>query len=227
MLRMGRTQRVDQPENQRAFAPQDAPASNPLQQTAPPPTSTAQPGRPEAERPPTVSRAVSETEAIARDIKEGILSGFVGGGTVLNGEANFKGMLRIDGHLTGRINSEKGTLIVSAGGQVDANIEVATAKINGIVRGDIIATERIEMGRTAQLYGNIQTPALVIDQGALFEGTCRMVQARAEVKKEAAHKATPAPRAAEPDAKHLHVAKSSMPAPVSPPATAELSEVNG
>jgi cytoskeletal protein CcmA (bactofilin family) len=127
---------------------------------------------------PTASRAVTESESLARDIKEGTLSGFVGNGTVLTGEASFKGMLRVDGHLSGRVSSQDGTLIVSTNGQVDANIEVSIAQIYGTVNGDIIATKRIEMGRVARVNGNIQTPALVIENGALFEGSCRMVQVK-------------------------------------------------
>ena len=51
------------------------------------------------------SRAMTESETLARDIKEGTLSGFVGGGTVVTGEANFKAMMRVDGHLSGRVSS--------------------------------------------------------------------------------------------------------------------------
>jgi cytoskeletal protein CcmA (bactofilin family) len=109
-----------------------------------------------------------------------VVSGFVGGSTVVSGDAEFKGMLRIDGRFTGRVRSEKGSLIVSAGGVVEANIEVASAKINGTVNGDIVATERVEFGRSARVCGNIQTPALVIEDGAIFEGSCRMSQAKPE-----------------------------------------------
>lgn len=125
------------------------------------------------------SRAMTESESLARDIKEGTLSGFVGGGTVLTGEATFKAMMRVDGHLSGRISSSSGTLIVGANGKVDANIEVAVAMIHGTINGDIVATQRLELGRAAKVNGNIQTPSLVIEQGAIFEGSCRMVQATA------------------------------------------------
>jgi cytoskeletal protein CcmA (bactofilin family) len=124
----------------------------------------------------TTSRAVTESESLARDIKEGTLTGFVGNGTTLTGEANFKGMLRVDGALSGRVSSADGTLIVSTNGRVDANVEVAVAQIFGTVNGDIIASKRIEMGRVAKVTGNIQAPALVIENGAIFEGSCRMVQ---------------------------------------------------
>jgi len=119
---------------------------------------------------------MTESETLARDIKEGTLSGFVGGGTVVTGEANFKAMMRVDGHLSGRVSSTSGTLIVGANGKVDANIEVAVAVIHGTINGDIIATQRLELGRAAKVHGNIQTPSLIIEQGAIFEGTCKMLQ---------------------------------------------------
>ena len=125
---------------------------------------------------PNGSRAMTESETLARDIKEGTLSGFVGGGTVVTGEANFKAMMRVDGHLSGRVSSSSGTLIVGANGKVDANIEVAVAVIHGTINGDIIATQRLELGRAAKVNGNIQTPSLIIEQGAVFEGSCKMVQ---------------------------------------------------
>jgi cytoskeletal protein CcmA (bactofilin family) len=124
-------------------------------------------------------KALTESETIAREIKDGSLSGFVGSGTVITGEASFKSMLRVDGRFSGRIQSTGGALIVGSGGQVDANIEVSVATIHGIVTGDIIATDRIELGRAAKLTGNIQTPSLMIEQGAVFEGSCKMTQAKA------------------------------------------------
>ena len=134
--------------------------------------------------PPSAPRgAMSDSESMARDIKEGRLSGFVGNGTVLTGETNFQAMLRVDGHLTGRVTSEGGTLIIGSTGKVDANIAVAAAQINGTVNGDIIATEKIELGRTAKIVGNIQTPRLVMEDGAILEGGCTMVKAREALEK--------------------------------------------
>src|ERR1043166_6391651 len=76
----------------------------------------------------------------------------------------------------GRVISSSGTLIVGVNGKVDANIEVAIAIITGTINGDIIATQRLELGRAAKVHGNIQTPSLVIEQGAVFEGTCKMIK---------------------------------------------------
>jgi cytoskeletal protein CcmA (bactofilin family) len=128
-------------------------------------------------------RALSESETIAREIKDGTLTGFVGSGTNVTGEATFKSLLRIDGHFSGRITSPTGTLIVGAGGQVDANVEVAVSQILGTVNGDIVANQRIELGRAGKLNGNIQTPSLVIEQGGVFEGSCKMIQQKAASEK--------------------------------------------
>ncbi len=132
--------------------------------------------KPQPEQAVSARGALTESESLAREIKEGNLSGFVGSGTVVTGEANFKALMRVDGHLSGRITSSTGTLIVGANGKVDANIEVAIAMIHGTVNGDIIATQRLELGRAAKLNGNIQTASLVIEPGALFEGTCKMIK---------------------------------------------------
>jgi len=124
------------------------------------------------------SRIVSESESMARDIKEGRLSGFVGSGTILTGETTFHAVLRVDGHLTGRVSSEGGTLIIGSSGRVDANILVAAAIINGMVNGDIVATEKLHLGSTAQILGNVQAPRLIIEDGALLEGSCSMIKPR-------------------------------------------------
>lgn len=134
---------------------------------------------------PGTTRPVTDSESMARDIKEGRLSGFVGHGTTLTGETVFQAMLRVDGHLVGSIMSDEGTLIVGTNGQVDANIAVSTATINGSVNGDIVATERIQLGRTAKVIGNIQTPRLTIEDGAVLEGGCTMLKAREVVQKQA------------------------------------------
>ncbi|MBX3292951.1 MAG: polymer-forming cytoskeletal protein [Acidobacteria bacterium] len=132
------------------------------------------------------SRAVTDSESMARDIKEGRLSGFVGHGTTLSGETSFHAMLRVDGHLVGSVSSGSGTLIVGTNGQVDANVMVSSAMVNGVVNGDIIATERVQLGRTAKVVGNIQTPRIIIEEGAVFEGVCSMMKARETAEQQSA-----------------------------------------
>lgn len=173
MLRIGKNAK-DQEDNDHSSQRAEVPDySNKNYSSSYQGTGEAKPATETASNP---NRAMTESETLARDIKEGNLSGFVGGGTVMTGEANFKAMMRVDGHLSGRVSSTSGTLIVGANGKVDANIEVAVAVIHGTINGDIIATQRLELGRAAKVNGNIQTPSLIIEQGAVFEGSCKMVQ---------------------------------------------------
>lgn len=125
--------------------------------------------------------AFSESELMARDIKEGRLSGFVGSGTVLTGETVFDSMLRIDGHIKGTVTSKEGTLIIGATGQVDADVVVGTAVINGAVNGDVIVSEKLTLGRSARVVGNIHAPRLIIEDGAVLEGNCSMLKSQQEL----------------------------------------------
>ena len=99
--------------------------------------------------------------------------GFVGDVLAFTGEVRFKSMLRIDGNFAGQVTSPDGTLIVSAGARItQAVINVAIAKINGTVEGDIFATKELVLGRTATVTGKVSAPALVVEEGALFNGSC-------------------------------------------------------
>ena len=100
--------------------------------------------------------------------------GFVGDVLKFTGEVRFKSMLRIDGHFSGKVTSSDGTLIVSNGAQVtEAVIKVAVAKINGRVEGDISASKELVLGRTASVTGKVSAPAIIVEEGALFNGICR------------------------------------------------------
>ncbi len=176
MIRMGRSSKQEQTNDQTHQSPRTVDSGSLY-----PATNAASPS----------SRAVSESESMAQDIKEGRLSGFIGSGTVLTGETTFQAMLRIDGHLTGSVTSENGTLIVGSTGRVDANILVAAAMINGTVNGDIIASERLELGRTARIVGNVQAPRLLMDEGAILEGNCAMINAKEALEKRIAEANAP------------------------------------
>jgi cytoskeletal protein CcmA (bactofilin family) len=178
MLRIGKNPK-DQSDNEHTNDRQEAPSYSNQQAYAPAPS----PAAPRPDFTPTPAKAMTESENLAREIKEGTLSGFVGSGTELTGETTFKAMLRVDGHLSGKISSSSGTLIVGATGKIDANVEVAVAVVHGTVNGDIIASQRLELGRASKVNGNIQTPSLVIEQGGIFEGNCKMIKMTAALDK--------------------------------------------
>lgn len=102
--------------------------------------------------------------------------GFVGDVLKFTGEVTFKSTLRIDGNFCGQVNSQDGTLIVSAGARVTrAMINVAVLKINGTVEGEIKASKEVVLGQTASVTGNILARELIVEEGALFNGSFRRI----------------------------------------------------
>ena len=109
-----------------------------------------------------------------RNVNKDNWLGFVGDVVDFTGEVSFRSMLRIDGRFSGNDTSADGTLIVSTGAEVTkAVIKVAIAKINGTVEGNILASKELVLGRTANVKGVVIAPALVVEEGAQFNGSCR------------------------------------------------------
>jgi cytoskeletal protein CcmA (bactofilin family) len=100
--------------------------------------------------------------------------GFLSEGTAIDGEVRFGAELRVDGKIGGRISSEKGRLVIGETGDVEAEIEVGVASISGTVSGTLRAAVKVEIHATGRFYGEIHTPALIIEEGAIFEGQCDM-----------------------------------------------------
>jgi cytoskeletal protein CcmA (bactofilin family) len=90
-------------------------------------------------------------------------------------EFRFEGTLRIDCFVAGRIRSATGTLIIAETGKAEADINVAVAIIEGEVRGNIHATECVEIANHASVIGNIEAGTISIQPGAVFEGRCNFL----------------------------------------------------
>ena len=101
------------------------------------------------------------------------INAFLGRDTEFEGKLSFKGTVRIDGHFTGEIFTE-GTLIVGEAAIIRSDIHVSHIIISGEIRGNIISDNRIEIHAPGRVFGNIQAPAVVIEEGVIFEGNCRM-----------------------------------------------------
>ena len=93
----------------------------------------------------------------------------------LSGEISFRDMVRINGHIAGTVYSEHGTLIIDSGATVDSKVDVAVAVVRGTVNGDIVAQQRIELGPSAKVFGNIWTRSISVEVGAVFDGVCTML----------------------------------------------------
>ena len=92
-----------------------------------------------------------------------------------HGEITFEGTLRVEGYAAGSLRSLTGTLIIGESGEVEADIVVATAMIDGLLRGNVHVTESVVLGSHARVFGDIESPALSIQPGAVFEGQCHFL----------------------------------------------------
>ncbi len=90
-------------------------------------------------------------------------------GTIKFGEA-----MRIDGRFDGELITDNGELIVGKTGDVKANVKVRSAVIEGRVEGNIKASDKVEFKQKAQLMGDLQAKALVIEEGVVFVGKCNV-----------------------------------------------------
>ena len=99
---------------------------------------------------------------------------FLGPETTLEGKLAFEGTVRLDGHFTGTVESQKGVMIVGEKAVIHADISVYTAMVSGEVSGNIQATNRIELHAPARVFGDLSSPVVVIDAGVIFHGSCSM-----------------------------------------------------
>lgn len=106
------------------------------------------------------------------DAKTSDLNGFLDNGSHLHGELRFETSFRVDGRFTGSVVSD-GDLIVGEGGEVEGDLQVGQIFVSGTVRGSI-AARRIQISPTGKVMAEIDTPALVVEDGAFFEGRCSM-----------------------------------------------------
>ena len=106
------------------------------------------------------------------------LTAFVDEGSEIEGRYSFRGTAMLNGRFTGEISTSD-TLIVGEKGVVSATVHAGTIVVSGELSGEIVATHRLELRATARVSGDIETPALVVDEGAVIEGRCRMTARRA------------------------------------------------
>lgn len=101
---------------------------------------------------------------------------FLGKDTRFEGKLRFQGTMRIDGHFKGEASAQ-GNLIVGEDALIEGDLKVSYASISGEVHGNIVAEQRVDLRAPSKVFGNIQSPAVVMEEGVIFEGTTKMYQA--------------------------------------------------
>jgi cytoskeletal protein CcmA (bactofilin family) len=98
----------------------------------------------------------------------------VGSGSILKGDLEFTGGLRVDGHIKGHISAQdtnKGTLVLSESGVVEGDINVPHVVINGTVKGNVVSSGHVELQANAKVTGDIHYKAVEMELGALLNGS--------------------------------------------------------
>lgn len=97
----------------------------------------------------------------------------IGVGTVITGDVQFKGGLHVDGQIRGNVTIEAqavASLSVSDSGLIEGSVQVPNVVLNGAVQGDITASERVELGATAKVSGNVYYGLIEMTMGAQING---------------------------------------------------------
>ncbi len=95
-------------------------------------------------------------------------------GSEIKGTITFGAAMKIDGGFEGELITDNGDLVVGKTGSVKANIRVRCAIIEGSVEGDIKASDKVEIRHKAQIKGNLQAKELVVEEGVVFTGKCKV-----------------------------------------------------
>jgi len=108
-------------------------------------------------------------------------SNVIGKGTVIEGNIETFGNIRIEGRINGNIKS-KSKIALGNSSHVDGNITAQNVDIEGTVKGKIEISEVLVLKATAVVHGDISTGKLVVEPGAVFNGTCKMGAAIKDIK---------------------------------------------
>jgi cytoskeletal protein CcmA (bactofilin family) len=102
--------------------------------------------------------------------------GLVGQGIEVNGDIVFADQLHVYGKVTGKLASKSGTLVIGESGELDAQVDVGVCVVHGNFRGNVTARTKLEIRRTGKVTGDVVTPVLLVEEGAVFNGVIRMGQ---------------------------------------------------
>src|SRR5881296_2884872 len=112
-----------------------------------------------------------------RPAKGSDLTAFIDEGSEIEGKYSFTGTVMINGKFRGEITSTD-SLIIGEKGIVNATVRAGIVLINGEVIGNVFAAERVELRGSARVYGDIEAPVIVVEEGVLFEGHCKNTKGR-------------------------------------------------
>jgi cytoskeletal protein CcmA (bactofilin family) len=105
--------------------------------------------------------------------KQNELNGFLDKGSDLKGELRFETHFRVHGKFTGSVVSD-GELVVGEGGELEGDLQVGELLVSGCLRGTVQASRKVQITATGKVYADLDTPSLLMEDGAFLEGRCTM-----------------------------------------------------
>jgi cytoskeletal protein CcmA (bactofilin family) len=108
-------------------------------------------------------------------VKANGITAFIDESSEIEGKYTFSGVALLNGRFKGEIISSD-TLIIGEKGVINATIRAGAVVINGEVVGGVVANERVEMKQSARVFGDVEAPVVVIEEGVLFDGHCRITK---------------------------------------------------
>jgi cytoskeletal protein CcmA (bactofilin family) len=113
--------------------------------------------------------------AVPQSGKTSDLTAFVDESAEIEGRFSFSGTVMLNGRLTGEITSSD-TLIIGEKAVIKASIRAGAVLISGEVLGNVVCSDRVELRGTARVFGDVEAPVVVVEEGVVFEGHCRMTK---------------------------------------------------
>ena len=108
---------------------------------------------------------------------EGAMNTIIGKGTRLEGTMEVAQSLRIDGIFKGQVKASDTLIVGTTGELTDVTVQVKNAIIGGVVKGNIVASSKVTLESSSRLEGDLTAKLLVIEEGALFTGNCKSIDA--------------------------------------------------
>ena len=108
-----------------------------------------------------------------RDPRQARIDTLIGKAARVHGDIEFQGGLHVDGHVAGGVRADEAhaaTLSVSATGSIEGSVQVPNVVLDGMVKGDIYARERVVLGATARVEGNVYYGIIEMTLGAQIIG---------------------------------------------------------
>lgn len=97
----------------------------------------------------------------------------IGQGTTVEGKVITEGSIRIDGTVHGDVTA-KANAAIGSSGILEGNLSARNVSLAGKVKGTITAAEKLVLETKSILQGDIRATRLVVDEGAVFDGRCKM-----------------------------------------------------